>query len=84
MCHVLKISESGYYRWLRNRNKPTGRQLLSVEIKLILNEHPDNDNYGVNRMVTALAQKGIEVSPARFIEQCRIWEFCTVGERPGA
>lgn len=62
MCRVLKISESGYYRWLRNRNKPTGRQLLSVEIKLILSEHPDNDNYGVNRMVIALAQKGIEVS----------------------
>ena len=62
MCHVLKISESGYYRWLKNRAKPTARELLSVEIRAILNEHPDNDNYGVNRMVTALAQKGVRVS----------------------
>lgn len=62
MCRVLKISESGYYRWLKNRAKPTARELLSVEIRAILNEHPDNDNYGVNRMVTALAQKGVRIS----------------------
>lgn len=62
MCRVLKISESGYYRWLKNRNKPTARALLSVKIQAILDEHPDNDNYGVKRMVTALAQKGIQVS----------------------
>ena len=60
MCRVLKISESGYYRWLKN--KPTSRQLLAVEIQAILNEHSDNDNYGYSRMHTALVQKGIEVS----------------------
>ena len=62
MCRVLKISESGYYRWLKTRNKPTARQLLSVKIKEILDEHPDNDNYGIDRMVTALEQRGIQVS----------------------
>ncbi len=62
MCRVLKISESGYYRWLKNRSKPTPRQLLSVKIKEILDEHPDNDNYGVRRMNTALEQRGIHVS----------------------
>ena len=62
MCRVLKISESGYYRWLKNRSKPTSRLLLSVKIKEILDEHPDNDNYGVRRMNTALEQRGIHVS----------------------
>ena len=62
MCRVLKISESGYYRWLKTRSKPTSRQLLSVKIKEILDEHPDNDNYGVRRMNTALEQRGIHVS----------------------
>lgn len=62
MCRVLKISESGYYRWLKNRSKPTARELLSVAIKEILDEHPDNDNYGVSRMKTALEQSGIIVS----------------------
>ena len=62
MCQILNVSESGYYRWLKNRNKPTKRQLLSVKIKEILEEHSDNDNYGVNRMQLALLQKGIETS----------------------
>ena len=62
MCHTLKISESGYYRWLRNRNKPTRQQLLLVEIKRILAEHPDNTNYGYRRMHTALEHIGIMVS----------------------
>ena len=62
MCKVLKVSESGYYRWLKNREKPTSRQLLSVEIEKIMNEHPDNDNYGIDRMRMALKQIGIEVS----------------------
>ena len=62
MCRVLKVSESGYYRWLKNREKPTSRQLLSVEIQKILDEDEDNDNYGVDRMKIALNQSGIEVS----------------------
>ena len=62
MCIFLKISESGYYRWLKNRSKPTSRQLLSVEIQKLLEEHPDNDNYGVPRVRLALEQRGIAVS----------------------
>lgn len=44
MCGGLKISESGYYRWLKNRNKPTKQQLLLVEINAIFAEYEDNDN----------------------------------------
>ena len=62
MCRILHISESGYYRWLKNRNKPSARKLLSVEIQKILAEYPDNDNYGVMRIKLALEQKGIRVS----------------------
>lgn len=62
MCRVLKISESGYYRWLKNRAKPTARELLSVKIREILDEHPDNDNYGIDRIRIALSQKGVCVS----------------------
>jgi hypothetical protein len=41
MCRVLCLSESGYYRWLRNREKRNRRQLLAVKIDAILAEHPD-------------------------------------------
>ena len=73
MCRVLKISESGYYRWLKNKNKRTARELLSVEIQAILDEHPDNDNYGVKRMNVALEQKGIHGSPRRYTVRCPKW-----------
>ena len=58
MCQILRVSESGYYRWLRNNGKPTKRQLLAVKMKEILDEHPDNDNYGVDRMRIGLLQIG--------------------------
>ena len=47
---------------IKPSEKPKARQLLSVAIQAVLDEHPDNDNYGVNRMQTALAQRGIQVS----------------------
>ena len=62
MCRVLKVSESGYYRWLSNRNKLSKRQLLLVKIKEILTEHPDNDNYGYDRIHKVLKLRGIDVS----------------------
>ena len=62
MCRFLKISESGYYRWLKNQSKPSKVQLLLVEINKILSEHEDNDNYGVRRMHTALEQHNVQVS----------------------
>lgn len=62
MCRALKISESGYYRWLKNRSKPSRHKLLLVEINNILAEHKDNDNYGVLRMHTALEQHNVQVS----------------------
>lgn len=62
MCRALKISESGYYRWLKNQAKQNSRELLTVKIKAILSEHPDNSNYGIERIKFALLQKGTSVS----------------------
>ena len=62
MCRVLHLSESGYYRWLRNRGRHSSRQLLAGKVKKILEEHPDNRNYGVNRVCLALEQDGVDIS----------------------
>ena len=62
MCRVLRLSESGYYRWLRNRGRHSSRQLLAGKVKKILEEHPDNRNYGVDRVCLALEQDGVNVS----------------------
>ena len=62
MCKALAVSESGFYRSLKPSSKKQGQQQLLVSIRDILNEHEDNQNYGVKRMMLALAQKGITAS----------------------
>lgn len=62
MCRVLKVSESGYYHSLSHACEPRPWQLLLVKIKQVYVKHPDNDNYGVNRICLALEQGGISVS----------------------
>jgi len=59
-CRVLGVSESGYYRYKSNIGKPRRDEILTVEMKKILNTHPDNDNYGAPRMQLALKQSGRE------------------------
>ena len=50
ICRVLQVSISGYYRWVRRKDRPTRDELLSGAIKEVLDEHLWNDNYGVRRM----------------------------------
>lgn len=58
MCRVLNINESGYYRWCRNSIIPSNRELLLFEIKKMIGECPENENYGIERIRTALEQDG--------------------------
>ena len=58
MCKVLGVSESGYYRYVGNKDKPGKDEALSVAIKEIIDEHPLNDNYGVPSVQLALKQRG--------------------------
>ncbi len=60
MCTSLSVSESGYYKWKRNRSKPKAWQLLLKDIHKILDAYSDNDNYGVERMMIVLKQCGIK------------------------
>ena len=65
MCIVLEVSESGYYRFLKSRTRPSKKTILSASIKEIYDEHPYNDNYGVERIRLALEQRGIKESKYR-------------------
>ena len=65
ICKVLSVSESGYYRYRKNKEKPDRDALLSGAMKEILDEHPCNDNYGAPRMKQALAQRGIRAGLRR-------------------
>lgn len=62
MCTALSVNEKGYYKWLKNGDRPKKWQELLAEIHRILEEEPDNDNYGADRMLIALTQRGIQTS----------------------
>lgn len=62
MCKALSVNERGYYKWLNNGERPKNWQSLLAEIHRILDEDPNNDNYGADRMLIALTQRGIITS----------------------
>lgn len=65
MCDVLNVSETGYYRFKRNLGRPDKDAVLSAVMQDIINEHPYNDNYGVDRMQIALQHRGYTVGKRR-------------------
>ena len=65
MCDVLNVSETGYYRFKRNLGRPGKDAALSAVIQDVLDEHPFNDNYGVDRMQIALMHRGYTVGKRR-------------------
>ena len=62
MCAVLPVSESGFYKWKRNRKKVKAWQKLLAQMYKILEEDEENKNYGMRRMQIALEQRGIKCS----------------------
>src|SRR5690554_4898078 len=62
MCRVLGVSESGYYRSIKNPDKPKRQERLLVKIKKIIARHEDNVNYGVQRIHLELLQEGEDAS----------------------
>lgn len=62
LCRVLGVSESGYYSWKRRRPVHNLDELLWATMQKILAQAPENDNYGVERMLLALSQEGVHVS----------------------
>jgi putative transposase len=58
MCVVLKVNESGYYRW--KRRKPSQRELEEALIEAMMQEIHEANNHtlGALRMQRELAKKG--------------------------
>jgi putative transposase len=58
MCVVLKVNESGYYRW--KRRKPNQRELEEAQIEAMLQEIHEANNHtlGAMRMQREQAKKG--------------------------
>jgi len=50
LCRVLGVSESGYYKHLRNADRPYKYADLLAQIYELIKEDPENANYGVRRI----------------------------------
>ena len=65
MCSILDVSETGYYRYVKKLGKPGKDAILSAAMQEIMDEYPFNDNYGIERMLLALQQRGIHAGKRR-------------------
>ena len=71
MCCVLNVGEAGYYKYIKNLDKPDKDTVLSAAIMEIIDESSFNDNYGVPRMKIALFNKGLKVGTRRLTRLMR-------------
>ena len=71
MCCVLNVSEAGYYKYIKNLDKPDKDTVLSAAIMEIIGEVSFNDNYGVPSMKIALFNKGLKVGTRRLTRLMR-------------
>lgn len=55
---MLEVSRQGYYQHLDRKKRPPKHADLLVEIQAILDEDPENRNYGRERMCDALRLRG--------------------------
>ena len=69
MCQWLKVSRSGFYRWLAMKLNPSQRQLhdrlLAQQVSAIFEQ--SHQSYGSPRITVELAQQGLGVSRKRVI-----------------
>jgi len=66
MCRVLKVSRSGYYKWLKGKRSQRAHEnagLLEEIMKIHLD--PNMENYGSPRMADELLDRGFFCSIAR-------------------
>jgi len=62
---MLEVSRSGYYKYLEIEARPDKNAQILAAMFEILQEDPENRNYGKIRMREALIAKGIKCSRER-------------------
>lgn len=72
MCRVLKVSEQGYYHFLRRSDPAARDRQLLEEIYQCVREEPENANYGVRRIIWWLRlHRGYTGGDRRIYRICR-------------
>jgi len=62
---MLNVSRSGYYKYLKSKDRPDKNEAVLAAILEILAEDEENENYGKVRMYDALKARGIKCCQSR-------------------
>ena len=80
MSAVLKVSKSGYYRWLKDKaSQDSESALLDEKIKTIFEQ--SDKVYGSPRIYLALQRMGIEVSESTVARRMKRLELTPKGKK---
>jgi putative transposase len=71
MCNVLGVSRSGYYRWLRNRQKELDFH-KDLDKKIEYSFEQSRSNYGSPRIAQDLAKSGYMVSKSTVARRMKV------------
>jgi len=75
LCEALLVSRSGYYDWVRRRQRPGPRQAANLQLRQRIREEfaRSRDTYGSPRLAQVLGCPGSHNRIARLMRQERIW-----------
>jgi transposase InsO family protein len=75
LCEALLVSRSGYYDWVRRRQRPGPRQRANLELRQRIRVEfaRSRDTYGSPRLAQVLGCPGSHNRIARLMRQERIW-----------
>ena len=60
MCYVLKVSRSGYYRWMRTQRSKASTRKIYLLMKIKEVHEQSNKIYGSRRIYHELKSQGIK------------------------
>lgn len=82
MCMILDVTEQGYYKWLKTKDKTHKYTTLLAIINEIRHEEPENENYGVDRLLLALKNDySIDISRSTLYRICKKYGLLTKKKR---
>lgn len=74
MCTILSVTEQGYYKWLKMKDNPHKYDTLLAIIHDIRNKEPENENYGIDRLLIAIRNDyDIDISRSTLYRVCNTY-----------
>jgi transposase InsO family protein len=81
MCHVLKVSRSGYYHWVEHPNSKRKIEDMDLKQKIVIIYYNSRRTYGSPRIHQKLLRGGYQVSKKRIERLMQELNICAVAKK---